>query len=131
MITVLIKSESHYTVNRKRIRDVISRVLLQKGMKFKTEVSVNIVGDRQMRDLNNKYRKLDETTDVLSFPLIDDKGEVPFADLPDHVVRLGDIVISFPQAREDAMEENKMIDDKIDELVKHSMLHLLGQHHEE
>lgn len=130
MINVLIKTESHYTVNRKRMREKIAKVLAEKGMKMMVEVSVSIVGDRLMKELNQKYRKIDETTDVLSFPLVDDSGKIPFVDIPDGVLRLGDIIVSYPQAREDAIEENKLIDDKIDELVEHSMLHLLGQHHE-
>lgn len=129
MITVLIKTESHYTVNRLRIRKAIEKVLQGKGVKGNIEVSVNVVGDRLMRELNSKYRKLDETTDVLSFPLSEEMDK-PFMDPPDEILRLGDIVISYPQAREDASEEDKLVDDKIDELVEHSMLHLLGQHHD-
>lgn len=130
MVNVLIKTESHYTVDRARIRNTIEKVLKDKGVKGKVEVSVNIVGDRLMRELNSKYRNLEETTDVLSFPLSDEVANAPFVDPPDDTLRLGDIIISYPQAREDAREENKMVDDKIDELVEHSMLHLLGQHHD-
>ncbi|MBI3379292.1 rRNA maturation RNase YbeY [Candidatus Gottesmanbacteria bacterium] len=130
MINVLIKTESHYTVDRQRIRSAVEKVLGEKGVKGKIEVSVNIVGDRLMKELNKKYRNLDETTDVLSFPLGGDANDKPFVDPPDNILRLGDIIISYPQAREDASVENKLVDDKIDELVAHSMLHLLGQHHE-
>lgn len=129
MINVLIKTESHYTINRKSVRGVIEKVLFQKAVRGNVEVSVNIVGDRLMKILNKKYRNLDETTDVLSFPLTE-VTERPFVDPPDKILRLGDIIISYPQAREDAGEEDKLVDDKIDELVEHGMLHLLGQHHE-
>lgn len=108
---------------------MIGKILKEKGVKGKVEVSINVVGDRLMRSLNQKYRHLDETTDVLSFPLADNKT-TPFVDVPDRILRLGDIVISFPQAREAAGEENKLVDEKIDELVKHGMNHLLGNHHE-
>lgn len=130
MITVFIKTESHYTINRNRIRSCIERVLLSKGAKGNIEVSVNIVGDRMMRKLNKTYRTIDKTTDVLSFCLGESHNYRPFVDLPDGILRLGDIVVSFPTARDDAADENKMIDDKIDELIEHGMLHLLGQHHE-
>lgn len=130
MITVLFKSESHYTIDRDRVRSVIEKLLLSKGVKGKVEVSVSIVGDRLMKNLNQKYRDIDETTDVLSFPMTEEVKDKPFVEPPDNVLRLGDIIISYPQAREDALEENKLVDDKIDELVEHSMLHLLGQHHE-
>lgn len=131
MITVLIKTESHYTVDRNRIRTTVDKVLTSRGVKGKIEVSVSVVGDRLMKDLNQKYRNIGEPTDVLSFPLSEEVDDKPFADPPDNILRLGDIVISYPQAREDAIEENKLVDDKIDELVEHSMLHLLGQHHPE
>lgn len=130
MITILIKTESHYTVDRARIRQKIEKVLYDRGVKGKIEVSVSVVGDRLMKDLNQKYRQLPETTDVLSFPMSDEVDDKPFVDPPDNILRLGDIVISYPQVREDATLENKLVDDKIDELVEHSMLHLLGQHHD-
>lgn len=130
MITVLIKTESHYTVNRGRVREIIAKVLASKGVKGHVEISVSVVGDRLMKNLNKKYRGLDETTDVLSFPLYDEVQDKPFLDPPDGILRLGDIIVSYPQAREDALEEDKLVDDKIDELVEHSMLHLLGQHHD-
>lgn len=130
MISVLIKTESHYTIDRARVRAMIEKVLHVKGVKGSVEISVSIIGDRLMKKLNEKYRQISETTDVLSFPLADEIVDQPFADPPDNILRLGDIVISYPQAREDALEENKLVDDKIDELVEHSMLHLLGQHHE-
>ncbi|MCL4338213.1 rRNA maturation RNase YbeY [Patescibacteria group bacterium] len=129
MINVLIKTESHYTVNRDRVREVIAKVLSAKGVKARVEVSLSVVGDRMMKSLNKKYRDLDETTDVLSFPLSEEKKDAPFIDMPDGILRLGDIVISYPVAREEASDENKLVDDKIDELVEHGMLHLLGQHH--
>lgn len=129
MTNVLIRTESHFTVDRKRIREVIEKVLREKGVKGKAEVSINIIGDRMMKSLNKKYRNTNETTDVLSFPL-SGNGTDPFIELPDGILHLGDIVISYPQAREEAGEENKLVDEKINELVAHGMLHLLGQHHD-
>ncbi len=106
--------------------------MLSAKIKSDTEVSVTIVGDRRMRDLNTQYRKLPETTDVLSFALNDPTiAREPFQDSPDSVLRLGDIVVSYPQAISQAAEENKLVDDKIIELVLHGLNHLLGIHHEE
>lgn len=104
---------------------------LSKRIKSKTEVGVSIIGDRRMKQLNNQYRKLDETTDVLSFPLNDSSvTAVPFQDSPDRVLRLGDIVVSYPQAVDEAAEENKLVDDKIIELILHGLNHLMGIHHD-
>ena len=131
MLKVFIKTDSHYRVDRDRIRSVIDKCLNDRKIKGQFEVSVNVIGDRSMREMNKKYRNFDETTDVLSFPLQEEKRkDAPFVDPPDGILRLGDIVISYPQVVEDAVTENILIDDKIDELVRHSMDHLLGNHHE-
>lgn len=131
MVTVLIKTDSHYRVNRGRVRKVIEDFVTGKNFKGKVEVSVNIVGNRKMREMNKKYRSIDETTDVLSFPFQEEADrETPFVDPPDNILRLGDIVISYPQVVEDAVDENRLIDEKIDELVRHGMEHLAGNHHD-
>lgn len=130
MINVLIKTESHYTINRQRVRNAIVKFLKARGVKGPVEVSISVVGDRLMKILNKNYRDIDETTDVLSFPLADAKKDIPFVDTPDGILYLGDILISYPQAREDAWQENKLVDDKIDELIIHGMIHLLGNHHQ-
>ncbi|MBI5620443.1 rRNA maturation RNase YbeY [Candidatus Gottesmanbacteria bacterium] len=132
MINVLIQTETHYPINRKQLREAITQVL-QKKVKHQTEVSVAIIGDRRMRDLNRTYRTIDATTDVLSFPLSDPsytKGQ-GFADAPDGILRLGDIIISYPQAVIQAGEENKLVDEVIMFLALHGLNHLLGIHHEE
>jgi probable rRNA maturation factor len=131
MINVLFQTESHYRVDRNSIRNAITEALKEK-VTSDTEVGVSIVGDRQMHELNRKYRKVDATTDVLSFPLNDPTEKTTaFVDSPDNILRLGDIVVSYPQAVEEAANDNKMVDDKIIELVLHGLNHLLGIHHPE
>ena len=131
MITVLFQTESHFPVKKKLITDAITKALIGRIIS-KTEVSVTIVGDRRMRDLNKAYRDLDATTDVLSFPQHDpSQPNRPFVEAPDGVLRLGDIVVSFPEAVREATEDNTMVDEKIVELVLHGLEHLLGNHHPE
>lgn len=129
-ITVLLFVESRYRLNRKRIKKTITSVLESKHVEASegtVEVSVAIVGDRKMHMLNKKYRGFDKTTNVLSFPL--GEGEQTHAS-SDGTLRLGDIVISYPQVIREAAAEEVMVDDKIEELVEHSLMHLLGIHHE-
>jgi probable rRNA maturation factor len=131
MITVLFQVESHYQVSREKIRTAIETVLAPK-MKSDTEVSVSVVGDRQMRQLNRTYRNIDDTTDVLSFPLQESMQQgVAFVDPPDNVLRLGDIVISYPTAVKEAAETDQMVDDVLVMLSLHGLNHLLGIHHPE
>lgn len=132
MITVLFQTESHFPVDRKKIKAAIEEALVGQVHRD-TEVSVSIVGDRRMRELNKKYRNRDSTTDVLSFGLNDPTVEIPteFVEVPDDVLRLGDIVVSYPQAVDEAREENTLVNEQIITLVLHGMDHLLGKHHPE
>lgn len=91
-------------------------------------VEVSVVGGRKIRDLNRQFRQLDETTDVLSFPLENLPGQSP--PLPDGLIHLGDIVVSWPQARNVAVKSNRLISDVICDLVEHGLKHLLGEHHQ-
>ncbi len=132
MITILFQTETHYPVDRKKVKAALTSVL-EKKVNHSAEVSVAIIGDRRMRELNRVYRKIDATTDVLSFPLNDPtytKNQA-FVEAPDGILRLGDILISFPQAVQTASEENKLVDDVIVFLALHGLDHLLGIHHEE
>jgi probable rRNA maturation factor len=132
MIRVLFQTESHFPVDRKKIRQAVTEAL-EPQVHRDAEVSVSIVGDRQMKVLNKKYRNLDKTTDVLSFGMSDpgDNKRDEFIEAPDDILRLGDIVVSYPQAVEEARSAEKLVDDQIVFLVLHGLNHLLGIHHPE
>jgi len=125
-IQIPIFVESRYRINRRRIKKVILKVLTEHEIKGSIEVSVAIVGDRKMRALSKKYKGEDKTRNVLSFSL--SEGESTY--LPSEMLRLGDIVISYPQVIREASEKEFLVDDRVDELVEHGLLHLLGINHE-
>lgn len=125
-ISVLIFVESRYKVNRKRIKKVIERLIAKNEVAGTVEVSVAVVGDRKMRELSKKYKGEDKTRNILSFSQTE--GESIAA--PSDALRLGDIVLSFPQVINDAVRDEMLVDDKVDELVEHGLMHLLGLHHE-
>lgn len=124
-VKIFIFVESRYKVNRRKIKQTIHAVLDEKGVSSPTEVSLAFVGDRKMRALNRKFRNIDKTTNILSFPLTEGEPTV----LPGNILRLGDIIISYPQVIKEAADEEVLVDDKINQLVRHGMLHLLGEHH--
>lgn len=139
MINVLIYTESRFPADRSRVRKFVEGYLAQK-LSGSIEVGISIVGDRKMKMLNTRYRKLPETTDVLSFPIDDPStsnrigiaaGFSPEKSSPDHVFRLGDVVVSYPQAVLSASENNRLVDQVIEELIAHGLNHLLGIHHPE
>ena len=123
---VLIYVESRYKINRKKIKSAIASVLQENNVQSPIEVSIAIVGDRKMTKLNKEYRNKEGTTNILSFPLAE--GEQTH--LPSDVTRLGDIIISYPMVIKEAAQYEMLVDERVDELVRHGMLHLLGLHHE-
>ena len=100
----------------------IAAAILRAVEKSKVELSVALVGDREMRPLNAKYRKKNKTTDVLSFP----------ADpaLPAQAGLLGDVIISVEQARRQARDRKTSLEIEMVTLLIHGILHLLGYDHE-
>lgn len=126
-ISVPIYVESRYKVNRKKIKEKVVEVIKRHGLNGLVEVSVAIVGNRKMRELNKKYRDIDKPTNVLSFSQLEGKPSVP-APLHDTLV-LGDVVISYPEVIKEAAAEEMLVDDKISELLEHGLLHLLGINH--
>lgn len=136
MISVLVFTESRFPIDRKNLKEFVKNHL-QDRLTGQVEVSVSIVGDRKMKSLNAKYRQLPETTDVLSFPISDSgtnldftSGFSPEKSSPDNVLRLGDVVISYPQAVLEAAQENKLVNDQVKFLLAHGLDHLMGIHHE-
>ncbi len=125
-INVPIFVESRYKINRKRIKKAVVDLLSKQEVTGEIEVSIAVVGDRKMRELSKKYKNEDKTRSILSFS----QTEGELIESPRNVLRLGDIVLSFPQIINDAAKEEKLVDDKVDELVEHGLLHLLGIHHD-
>ncbi len=85
-------------------------------------LSLSLVGDAAMRDLNRRYRGKDRATDVLSFPLA--------AGAHGPVERLlGDVVISVETARKQAAAYDAPLQREIYRLLIHGLLHLIGHDH--
>lgn len=126
-IKVDIFVESRYKVDRKKIKSTVANLVNKQEIQGPIEVSIAIVGDRKMRELSRKYKNEDKTRNVLSFSLTE--GETSY--LPHDRLVLGDIAISYPQVIKEAAEDEVLVDDKINELIEHGLMHLLGLHHEE
>lgn len=136
MINIIVSSDPRYNINKNSIRAAVWEILQKHRISGKVEVGINVVGDRKMHELNRKYRGISATTDILSFALEDPNPtslqhipRIGFVASPDKVLRLGDIVISYPQALEDASLDGISVDEEIRDLVEHGLNHLLGIHH--
>ena len=112
---------------RMLIRRCCNAVLTNEQFKGSAEISVTIVDDAAIHELNLKHRGMDKPTDVLSFPLgIDGEYDI---NNDTGAQMLGDIVISIEHAFKQAELYGHSINREIAFLTVHSMLHLLGYDH--
>ena len=103
-------------------------VLEMEEFPYSAQVDISIVDNEQIRIINREHRKLDATTDVLSFPL-GENGEYD-TDYSTGAKMLGDIVLSIEQAMIQAERFGHPLQREVGYLTVHSMLHLLGYDHE-
>ncbi|WP_437297088.1 rRNA maturation RNase YbeY [Sorangium sp. So ce426] len=118
-------------VVRRRAGKMLSHLALQ-GV----ELSVALVNDEAIHELNRSYRRKDKPTDVLAFPMLDQNG----ADARRRGRRgpvdpsvwrglLGDVIVSIDTAARQAAERDRPLLDEITMLLGHGLLHLLGYDH--
>jgi probable rRNA maturation factor len=86
-----------------------------------SELSILLTDDEEIKSLNRSYRGKDAPTDVLSFPMNETVGGRRI---------LGDVVISVDTAKRQASERGESLEEAIDRLLIHGILHLMGYDHE-
>jgi len=112
--------------SRREIAEFVRRVLIALRVDDNIqEVSIAIVDDEAMRNLNRKFRKKNKTTDVLTFPADDSDADPNAKGRP-----LGDVVISIDQARRQATDQKHSLATEVRYLILHGVLHALGYDHE-
>ena len=92
------------------------------------EISVTLTGDEQVRALNAKWRAKDKPTNVLSFPMADER-DLSRANLATSELLLGDIVVARGVCEAEAAAKGVSIEDHATHLLVHGTLHLLGYDH--
>jgi len=114
-------------VNGRTLKAVAERLLDAAGERG-SSLSLTLVDDAAMRELNRDHRGKDRPTDVLSFPL--EPFETPEGDdAPERM--LGDVVVSIDTARRQAAAYDAPLQREIERLLIHGILHLLGHDHME
>jgi probable rRNA maturation factor len=114
------------------VRKIVRQVLKVEGVPSPYEVSLVFTDSETVQQLNRDYRGVDDPTDVLAFYMLPQKGsEFSFAVPPDGVTRLGEVIISYPQAVAQAKEQGHSPERELALLIIHGILHLLGYDHEE
>ncbi|MCY8311465.1 rRNA maturation RNase YbeY [Bacillus spizizenii] len=113
----------------KEVENLLQFAAEREGVQNQAEVSVTIVTNEDIQQINKEYRGKDTPTDVISFALEEEReGEVEIvgAEMPPV---LGDIIISADRTREQAEEYNHSFKRELGFLAVHGFLHLLGYDH--
>lgn len=137
MTRIIIENEQNAVeineILEQTIRDSVEAALRFEECDFDAEVSVTIVDNAEIQEINRENRDIDSPTDVLSFPMLyfDENGDIIDSefDMEGDLLILGDIVISAERAAEQAKEYGHSLKREIAFLTVHSMLHLLGYDH--
>lgn len=109
---------------QERLRSAGEKALQLTNSAPDCEISLVMVGNEQIRELNRQYLGIDAPTDVLSFPAGDINPE-------SGNIFLGDILIAFPYVQVQAETANHGLGDELQVLMVHGILHLLGYDHGE
>lgn len=103
------------------LRRTAQAALDQQRVKRAVELTIVITGNAQLRALNRTFRDIDAPTDVLSFATAETVQPA--------TIYLGDVIISYPKAKEQAAAGGHSVEAEVQLLVVHGVLHLLGHDH--
>lgn len=111
------------------IEKLLNFAAQKQSVEDQSEVSVTFVSNERIHEINREYRFKDAPTDVISFAMEElGEGEMELAGV-DMPRVLGDIIISIPQAKEQAEEYGHSFIRELGFLTVHGFLHLLGYDH--
>ncbi|WP_315025563.1 rRNA maturation RNase YbeY [Abiotrophia defectiva] len=153
MLVDIIDDQAYLAVGQEKLlHEVIEAAAKYLKLPEGIELDLSIVSNEEIQALNRDYRGLDKPTDVLSFALTEvsseydvdfahldlaeeaeeteDLEETEFEDeeaIPQH---LGDIIISYPRAQEQAQDYGHSLDRELAFLAVHGFLHLNGYDHQ-
>ncbi len=105
------------------LRAAARAALAHQDVTDRVELTIVITGNAQIRRLNRQFRHIDRPTDVLSFSADDELSAGRVARY------LGDVIISYPTAKAQAIGGDHAVEAELQLLVVHGILHLLGHDH--
>ena len=99
------------------------------GLNFVPNISVSLINNEEIHQINKEYRQVDSPTDVISFAYLDSVEDKEEYIRSQSFVILGEIYISIPRAIEQAENFNHSLHREMCFLFVHGLLHLLGYDH--
>ncbi len=131
-IDIHVDHEFRTLVDKSRVRKIVRQVLKAERVTPPYELGLVFADKEKVRQLNRDYRGVDQPTDVLAFYMRPQKGsDSSFANPPDGVAHLGEVIISYPQALAQAKKQGHSLQRELALLIIHGTLHLLSYDHEE
>jgi probable rRNA maturation factor len=122
MIHVEVDGQFAENVDHLQLSNAAKTALEHEGAPVDSDLTLVVTGDEHLHRLNQQFLEIDAPTDVLGFP----GGDVdPDTGMP----YLGDVIISYPRAREQATQAGHSLQAELSLLVVHGVLHLLGHDH--
>lgn len=115
--------QKKFPPNRRQIRSTLQKLLRHLGRED-GELSVLLVDDEGIREINRRFLNRDRPTNVISFAMTEGRH----GDITPQL--LGDIVISLEAAKREGEANGLTLSESIDFLLIHGLLHLLGYEHE-
>ena len=123
-MTVFLDIADQYSdfINSSHLERSVLVTLNHQGVSPDSDLTILVDDDQRIQKLNNEYLSIDAPTDVLAFP-------AGFTDPDTGHNYLGDVIISFPQAKSQAEKRGHSLEAEIQLLIVHGVLHLLGYDH--
>lgn len=112
-----IKKDPRYPIDIKKVRQIAKEILKESDVSGDVELSLNFVGKRKAKKLNQQYRNKDYIPGVLSFPMQEQS--------PDGKLQLGDVMVCYPEARAEARKRERLVIEIIREWLEHGIDNLL------
>lgn len=130
---IVIYDETTHITEKKMtwMEDLLQFAAAKLAIPENAEISITVVDDQKIRDINREYRGKDAVTDVISFALEDDEDIFMMLDNEEGDIPrdLGDIFLSYDKAVEQAEEYGHSVDRELGFLLVHGFLHLNGYDH--
>jgi probable rRNA maturation factor len=111
-----------YFINASQLEDAVLVTLKHQSISPESDITITVDEDRKIQALNRDFLAIDAPTDVLAFP-------AGFTDPDTRHTNLGDVIISYPQAKNEANKHEHSLGAELQLLVVHGVLHLLGYDH--
>lgn len=109
--------------------NLLKKTLEHLSLNFDPYISVTIVDNDYIHEINKTYRHIDRPTDVISFAFLDNNPKREELFHSGQMVVLGEIYISFEKAKEQALSYGHSLERELKFLFVHGLLHLLGYDH--